>query len=99
MVRYELDNGEEMHADAPKTFHLPPLEARKNLKQNDTVKLIFRIEHDNGFDVERMWVDVKSVTATGYIGILDNDPYCTEELKSGEVIEFEPKHVIQIYEP
>lgn len=99
MIRYELDNGEEMHADAPETFYIPTLEARKNLKLNDTVKLVFRIEHDNGFDVERMWVDVKSVTLAGYIGILDNDPNCTEELKSGEVIEFEPKHVIQIYEP
>ena len=99
MVKYELDNGEEMHADAPETFYLPPLDARNNLKPNDTVKLVFRIEHNNGFDVERMWVDVKSVTSTGYIGILDNDPYCTEELKSGEIIEFKPKHVIQIYEP
>ena len=87
-----------MHANAPQTFYLPPLDARKNLKPNDTVKLVFRIEHDGGFDVERMWVDVKNITSTGYIGILDNDPYCTDELKAGQVVEFEAKHVIQIYE-
>ena len=88
----------KLHADAPETFYLPPLDARENLKPKDTVKLVFRIEHDNGFDVERTWVDVKSVTPTSYIGIIDNDPHCTDELKAGEVIEFQAKYVIQIYE-
>jgi uncharacterized protein YegJ (DUF2314 family) len=99
MVKYELDNAEEMHANAPATFYLPPLETRANLKPNDIVKLVFRIEHDAGFDVERMWVKVKSVSPTRYIGILDNDPYCTNELSAGAVVEFEPKHVIQIHKP
>lgn len=98
MVKYELDNGEDMHANAPDTFYLPPLETRTSLKPNDIVKLVFRIEHDAGFDVERMWVQVKSTSSTGYIGILDNDPYCTKELSAGAVVEFKPKHVIQIHE-
>ena len=47
-------------------------------------------------DVERMWVQVERKTDIGYIGILDNDPYCTEELKAGVAVNFGPEHVIQI---
>jgi len=99
MLNYELDNGEEMHAAAPATFYLPSLEARLNLKPGDFVKLVFRIEHDSGFDVERMWVKIECVTPTGYQGLLDNDPYCTDELRAGAPVEFGPQHVIQIHEP
>lgn len=33
-----------------------------------------------------------------YIGELDNDPYCTTELRAGELVIFKPEHVIQVYE-
>lgn len=97
MFNYELDDGEERHKDAPATFDLPSIQARSNLKLNDLVKLIFRIEHDGGFDVERMWVIIQETTPTGYIGVLDNDAYCTNELQAGAIVAFQPRHIIQIY--
>jgi uncharacterized protein YegJ (DUF2314 family) len=93
---YTLDNGVEMHLAAPDTFYLPPELARTNLNARDIVKLVFRIEHDGELHVERMWVQVVTRTATGYRGVLDNDPYCTDQLKAGVVVEFGPEHVIQI---
>jgi hypothetical protein len=33
-----------------------------------------------------------------YVGTLDNDPYCTDEIRSGMRVEFHSDHVIQIYE-
>ena len=45
-----------------------------------------------------MWVGVTGSDAQGYVGALDNDPYCTKDLAAGDEIRFEPRHVIRIYE-
>ena len=45
-----------------------------------------------------MWVLVKSADSSGYTGVLDNDPYSTDQIKAGLEISFEPRHVIDIYE-
>lgn len=101
MVSYTLDNGAEIHREAPATFFLPPLAERENLRSGDLVKLIFRIELDGDDEVhvERMWVQVTEVRLETYVGLLDNDPYCTREICSGMRVEFHADHVIQIYEP
>lgn len=47
---------------------------------------------------ERMWVIVERQEDDGYVGVLDNDPVTTDQMKSGFEIRFEPRHVIDIYE-
>jgi hypothetical protein len=70
----------------------------------DIVKLIFRMNvrdrtsGDETVEVERMWVVVDGGDGDRYRGALDNDPYCTRDLVNGAVVEFEPRHVIQIYD-
>jgi hypothetical protein len=44
-----------------------------------------------------MWVIVKGKQQGGYLGILDNDPVCTQKMRSGVEVRFEPRHVISIY--
>jgi uncharacterized protein YegJ (DUF2314 family) len=97
-MEYVLDNGEELNREHPDTFWIPLRDERENLLPGELVKLIFRISLEEEQHVERMWVIVKERVANGYIGVLDNDPYCTTELQSGEQIEFRPEHIIQIYE-
>jgi uncharacterized protein YegJ (DUF2314 family) len=97
-MKYTLENGEELNQESPETFWIPTLVERENLLPGELVKLIFRISHGEEQDVERMWVIIKERKANGYIGVLDNDPYCTIELRSGEQVEFRPEHIIQIYE-
>lgn len=97
-MEYTLDDGEEINREAPETFWIPPRDERENLLPGELVKLIFRISLGEEQHVERMWVIVKERKANGYVGVLDNDPYCTTELRSGEPIEFRPEHVIQVYE-
>ena len=97
MVSFTLDDGEQINAEAPDTFLIPSRIDRENLVADALVKLIFRIETDDDFQVERMWVIVKEKTPEGYIGILDNEAYCTDEIGVGLEIEFKPEHVIQIY--
>src|SRR5690554_8194534 len=83
MVSFELESGEQLHAEAPDTFWIPSLKSRESLSPGDIVKLVFRIEVDGEVDVERMWVIVQKVVAGGYVGILDNDPYCTDQIQAG----------------
>lgn len=100
---WELDDGEEINRDTPSTFWIPPSEQRNNLLPGQIVKLIFRIKTINEnkvkeFHVERMWVIVQERLDNVYRGILDNDPYCTDDIRAGLQVYFEPRHVINIHE-
>ncbi len=97
-----LEDGEQLHREAPDKFWLPELKDRQSLEPGDLVKLIFRISVDNEDEpvaVERMWVIVRERVGDHYLGILDNDPYAidqNEELWSGVELPFSPRHVIDI---
>ncbi len=93
---YTLDNAVETHREFPTTFFIPSQEDREHLREGDFAKLIFRIDVDDEIHVERMWVIVSKVRPESYTGVLDNDPYCTEEIRSGIQVEFLADHVIQI---
>ena len=104
LVSWSLDDGERLHREAPSTFWMPSAERRHALVEGDLVKLIFSMSVRDpatgreSLEVERMWVIVKGRDANRYRGVLDNDPYCTRDLVNGAVVEFEPRHVIQIYD-
>ena len=104
LLSWELDDGEEVHREAPSTFWIPAAERRAALAEGAIVKLIFRMtlrdpeSGDELVEVERMWVIVDGRDGGRYRGRLDNDPYCTSDLVSGAAVEFEPRHVIQIYD-
>ncbi len=93
---YTLDNGLNLHREFLTTFWIPPQEDRESLRAGDLVKLIFRIEVDDEAHVERMWVQVTEVKPEYYVGVLDNDPCCTDEICHGMRVEFHSDHVIQI---
>jgi hypothetical protein len=98
-----LEDGEQLHGEAPDSFWLPGLCDRQSLQPGDLVKLIFRISVDDEEEplaVERMWVIVREKVGDQYLGILDNNPYAiseNEELWSGVELPFSPRHVIDIY--
>ena len=96
-VSFTLDSGVTLNREFPDTFEIPPLHARENLEEGDLVKLIFCIEVERIIYRERMWVVVKRVLPEYFIGRLDNDPGCTNEIKSGMEIHFHSDHVIQIW--
>lgn len=47
---------------------------------------------------ERMWVVVQQVAAGRYVGSLDNEPYVITTIAAGDLIEFGPEHVIQVWD-
>lgn len=95
-VTYQLVDAEVRHAESPVTFGIPGLAERDSLDAGDWVKLVFEISDGNRTEVERMWVKVTGRKEDSFQGLLDNDPYCTDELKSGEAVTFGARHVIQI---
>lgn len=97
-ITFTLEDGEARNRESPDTFWIPSLVRRENLVVDDLVKLVFNLSDGNQTQGERMWVIVKSGDSSGYIGILDNDPYCTDQIKAGLEVSFEPRHVIDIYE-
>ena len=95
-VAYSLEDGERSHREASETFWIPPLEEREALRLGQLVKLMFNIRRDDGSLVERMWVIVGDRVGNGYQGTLDNQPYSTDLMKPGMIVQFQPRHVIQI---
>jgi hypothetical protein len=97
-----LEDGENLHRAAPKTFWIPELERRQSLEPGDFAKLVFQISLDSDEEpvaVERMWVLVRQRVGNDYFGLLDNDPFCLEEndvLWSGVELPFSSRHVIDI---
>jgi hypothetical protein len=93
---YTLDSGVERNQRAPDTFEIPTLTERESLRPRDLAKLIFRISDGDQVNTERMWVVVREVKPEFYVGELDNDAFCTDEIRSGMRVEFHSDHIIQI---
>ena len=99
---WELDDGEQCHAEFPGTFWIPKRQHREALYPGDYAKLIFRISLDDPSDpvsVERMWVLVRERTPSGYLGVLRNEPDALEEnddLWLDTELPFRPEHIIDI---
>jgi hypothetical protein len=99
---WALDDGEEIHREAPETFWIPTLADRQALRKGDWAKLIFRIAVDNDDEpvsVERMWGIVRERVPGGYIGMLDNEPDAISENGQfwvGAELPFQYRHIIGI---
>jgi hypothetical protein len=101
MTPYTLADAEERNREYPRTFHIPPKQLRENFKVGDVVKVIF--EHDPTERGERMWVIIQERTEkdgkVSYRGELNNDPeVLADMLKCGDMVDFEPRHIINHYE-
>lgn len=97
---YDLADGEERAREHPDSFFIPSLEERENLKVGDAVKLIFEMHQPNQeYDAfERMWVEITKVEDDYYVGFLDNNPEGEVSIKAGDIVVFQAKHIISIYE-
>ena len=93
---YTLNSGVDRHKEAPDTFEIPPESERESLRPGDLAKLIFRISVGDEVHVERMWVQVVQTKPEYYVGALDNDPCCTDDIRHGMPVEFHADHIVQI---
>jgi hypothetical protein len=100
---WELESAEERHALTPEMFKLPPLEDRLSLTVGAQAELLFffrgRDIHGPFVQSERLWVTVREVLPSGYVGELHARPVSTRALDAGEPVWFEPHHVAGIRPP
>lgn len=101
-----LDSAEKRASATPHSFLIPDRSSREGLQAGDAAQLLFFIETREGGNIvdlgtDRMWVLVKSRTAAGYVGVLDNDPGNAENLnlREGDLIVFGPEHICSIDAP
>lgn len=105
---WELRSAKASHAQYGDRFWIPPLEARQHIQRGQAARLLFDIEVDDEGKLEvqgeRMWVIVKEKIGDTYIGILDNQPACSNfednvYLRLGVEVPFLAEHVIDIDTP
>lgn len=96
-----LVSGVDMHKKKPNTFIIPDRKLREGLEVGQLVKLLFSPEDTSSGLSERMWVQVTSVGKNSYEGILRNTPVAGVRtlLHWGDLISFEPQHVLDIQNP
>ena len=96
---HRLENVEFVHRENPRTYSIPRSDQRYHLRVGQIVKLVFLLDTpaEDMPHAERMWVEVKEVVGTHYVGVLDNDPRHITNLKAGDVIEFGPEHVAAMF--
>jgi hypothetical protein len=99
---YVLVDAEERAVRNPATFELPSREKRRSRKAGDLVKVILGLPPGappREASGERPWFKVKEVKpGPRYVAALDNDTVVFIELKLGDLVEFGPEHIIQIWE-
>jgi hypothetical protein len=98
---WRLLDGEDFHRRFPTTFEIPDLALRKILRPGDFAKLIFEmiVADDEHAAVERMWVIVRELTPSGYVGMLDNEPSLigqNDRLWVGSEMPFDYRHIIAV---
>ena len=94
---WELEDVSNRAMDARYTFYLPSTEVIEMLSVGDIVKLVFLcdVENDKGWSAERMWVQITGITDSEFEGFLDNEPYYIPDIKAGDKLVFQARHIIQ----
>jgi hypothetical protein len=103
MVKFlKLTDAAALQKTAKYTFYRPSERVMAKLKKGNLVKLVFEITGLESNDLlamlpsaERMWVIITERNGDKFKGTLDNDPYKIQDIKAGDLIEFETKHIIQ----
>lgn len=97
---WSLDDAEVIAKAAKYTFYKPSERLINQLQKGNLVKLIFRFKNEfsEQASAERMWVEITAINDGRFTGTLANDPYYIKDLKHKDVLEFEARHIIQVYD-
>ncbi len=87
----EMRNVEQISAETPDRYVIPPRELRERVGPGDSVKLVWT----DGEFTERMWTQVLAERNGRLIGYLDNDPI-NMSIRQGTLVEFGPEHILEL---
>lgn len=94
---WDLDDAQNLVEEFPHTFSKPSKEVLEPLEKGSKAKLNFIIKNDNpeAPNAEQLWVEILLVQNNDkLLGQLEDNPKYIQDLKCGDIIEFEERHVI-----
>ena len=95
---WNLEDAQKLAEELPSTFSKPSKEAIEPLEKGNKAKLIFSCKSDGQETPieEQLWVEILLVQNNKLLGQLEDDPKYIKDLRCGEIIEFEERHIIDI---
>lgn len=97
MADWELEDVERCAKENPDAFFIPALSERTSQQSGDLVRLHFILQGPvvDAPRAERMWVEVTHPLASDsrYRGVLTNVPGFLKDIRQGDEILFEPRHI------
>lgn len=93
---WSLGDAQKLVDEVPHKFTKPSTEVIEPLEKGHKAKLIFKfVSDDPEFpSSEQLWVEILLVQNNKLLGQLEDDPIYIQDLKCGEIIEFEECHII-----
>ena len=94
---WSLEDAQTLVKEFPNTFSKPAREALEPLEKGHKAKLIFSFKNERPElpNSEQLWVEILLVQDDKkLLGQLEDDPAYIHDLKRGEIIEFEERHII-----
>ncbi len=93
---WNLEDVQKLAEELPHTLSKPPKEAIEPLEKGNKAKLIFNFNNDDpqAPNEEQLWVEILLVQSDKFLGQLEGNPKYIQDLKCGEIIEFEERHII-----
>lgn len=95
-MKYELVDGVKRHRESPSTFPIPPEEEKRGIKPGWFVRASFT--NKGSTNGEKLWVEIDTVDLPNLKGHLRDTPIILDDLKDGDPVELELKHVLDITE-
>jgi hypothetical protein len=91
-----LKDAAQIAAAHPYTFYKPSAVAIALCRPGNFVQLIFAFKspYPQGPEAERMWVRIARIKNGRFRGKLANDPVFIADLKRGDVVDFDSRHII-----
>lgn len=95
---WNLEEAQKLAEEFPNTFSKPSTEVIEPLEKGHKAKLIFKFVSDDPEvpSSEQLWVEILLVQNNKFLGQLEDGPKYIQDLKCGEIIEFEECHIIDI---
>ena len=95
---WSLEEAHKLVEEFPDSFSKPSKEVLEPLEKGHKVKLIFNFKSDNPDDpsTEQLWAEILLVQNNKLLGQLEDKPQYIQDLKCGEIIEFEECHIMDI---
>jgi uncharacterized protein YegJ (DUF2314 family) len=95
---WKLEDAQKLSNEFPNKFSKPLKEAVEPLEKGNKAKLVFKLNNDDpdSSKEEYLWVEILLVQNNKFLGQLEDNPKYIQNLKCGEIIEFEERHILDI---